>query len=176
MRLQRFILALVIVGLLPAFSFAQGYTYNVSVDTQITAYGTVTCIAGVIMDASTNAATVAIKDGTSTGTTKITLKDLATDNGQSKQFTFPGYIWCKNGAYIDETNCTSVFVVTVVPDGSKLVKLTYSGSGSREINDPWQNKLITFSTARGLTQIVSDRFAYDRLRATDKAYWAIAAN
>jgi len=173
MRFIPVVLACFFLLLFSAGGQAQLYNHALTADTQITAVTEyITCIASIICDASTNAATVAIKAGTSTGTTVLTLKDLATDNGQSKVFDFNGgYFWVEGGCYVDLTNSVNCNVFTVIPSGDKLVKLKYVGTASASFRDQWYGRTHTVSTNDIIT--CSDAFAYSKLTSSSRADWKL---
>ena len=175
---------LLLVLLIPWLAHAQAYIYSGTGDAQAVAITVkAVCIAGVVFDGTTSAQ-VTIKSGTSSGTTIITLPDVATDNGLFNSWEAPGgYIWVTGGVYVDQTNCDYWKLFTVLPTGKGRVKLTYSGSkatGSWDAwmlddakADPMMGTWHAFSN--GTTNIVSDRYAYDLLTGSTSSYWTLAA-
>jgi hypothetical protein len=150
---------------------AVSWPETITADTQVAAAGVPGFVAGVVLDASTNASIAVLKDGTSTGTTLITIKGLATDNGQSQAVIFGAPIPFQAGLYVDETNCTSVTVLRVIPPSTAMVKVTYSGSGIT-IRDKYTGLTKTWATSD--SGYVSARFWLDEELGSREADWALA--
>lgn len=171
-------LALLLFGLSAGVQ-AQVTIYSATADGILVASTVkVVCISQVSIDASTASASVAIIDSASTaGKTIKTLKCPTTDAGDVKVFDFPDYIWVSGGVYLDVTNVTNVDVHTVLPDGTRRVKLTYSGSAAT-YRDNWirdgSGKPQAYTVASGSTITCSDAFAYSQLTGINYAYWSLA--
>lgn len=103
------------------------------------------CLAGIVMNASANAAHVDITNTTG-GATIFPIHGLTTDNGETLVFTTPGGPAYCRGLYATVYECDSVCFLLKAPWCADIVTVHYTGAADYIINDPDRNRIITWQT------------------------------